>query len=70
MPVTHLEPGSEMLCWPGGGGDGHNRGDNDVNATAGISVMTCIAWLIVMRLKTVDGLPSPGPGGTIQLPSL
>ena len=60
----------------GRGGGGHNRGDYDVNATAGISVMTCIAWLIVMRLKTVDGLPrarpspGPGPGGTIQLPSL
>ena len=62
-----------MKCCVGqGGGGGHNRGDYDVNATAGISVMTCIAWLIVMRLKTVDGLtspgPGPGPGGTIQLP--
>ena len=39
--MTHLEAGSEMLCWPGGGGGGgHNRGDYDVNATTGISVMT------------------------------
>ena len=37
-----------------------------------LSYDLCIAWLIVMQLKTVDGLlsPGPGPGGTIKLPSL
>ena len=42
--VTHLEPGSEMLCWLGGGGGegggGHNRGDYDVNATTGVAKCT------------------------------
>ena len=64
--VTHLvskQAGSELLCQPGRlrqSQDGHDRR---------LSYDLCIAWLIVMRLKTVDGLPGPGPvpGGTIAI---